>query len=267
MSNRDKLTKVNINGTGTTESGKLVQTKFFRTLARDLDDYSDISFTKDEAVRINNHLSKLSTGSTAIVPLICGGKEVCPFSDRCLFADMDKLPIGRQCLIETNLLKHYTLGYMEDYEVDPDNFTELSYCAELAEIEIYLQRLNYNLAKPANAELVVDQPMGTDRDGNPILQKQISPFMEMKEKFLARKRTIVKLMVGDRQERYRREAALKQKEDKDASSQQAKMRNKIELLSRKLDELQSGEQKALPSKTEPNVLTPDALLASEDIPD
>lgn len=258
----DKLQKVYLNGTGITESGKEVQTKFFKTLARDLDDYSDISFTKDEAIRINNHISKLSTGSTAIVPLICPGEEQCPFSSSCPFAQMKKTPTLRQCLVEVNLLKQYILEYMEDYQVDPDNFTELSYCNELAEIEIYLWRLNNNLAKPANAELVVEQPMGTDRDGNPILQKQVSPFFDMKEKLLARKSKIIKLMVGDRQERYKKEAALKQKEDSDTSSQQADMRRKIDVLVRKLDEL-SG-MKALPERKDNRVLTPDALIMADE---
>jgi hypothetical protein len=258
----DKLVRVNIDGTGVTAGGDLVRTKFFKTLARDLDDYSDISFTKEEAVRINNHLSKLSTGSTAMVPLMCGGREICPFASRCPLVEMEKVPIGRQCILEVNMLKQYILEYMEDYNVDPDNFTELGFCTQLAEIEIYLHRLNINLAKPSNASLVVDQPMGTDRDGNPILQQQVSPFFDMKEKLEARKAKIIKLMVGDRQERYKREAALKQKEETDSSSKQAAMRAQVEALTRKLEGL---EVKQLPPGSKSKVLTPDALMFSDDI--
>lgn len=255
----DKIVKVQLDGTGITAGGDKVKTKFFKLLAKDLDDYSDISFTREEAVRINNHISKLSTGSTAMVPLICPGDEHCPFSERCPFADIGKMPLGRACLLENNMLKQYILEYMTDYQVDPENFTEVSYCKDLAEIEIYLYRLNVNLAKPANAELVTDQPMGTDRGGNPILQKQISPFIDLKEKLLARKSRIIKLMVGDRQERYKREAALKKKEEDDVSSTQAKLREKIEELQRKLEGVNIVETKRIPS----NVLTPNDLMASE----
>lgn len=250
---KDKLVTVRLDGTGITKGGKEVRTKFFKILAQDLDDYSDISFTKNEAIRINNHLSKLSTGSTAMVPLICGG-SICPFAERCIFVEMGKPPIARACLLEVNMLKQYILEYMDDYEVDPDNFTELSYCNELAEIEVYLWRLNNNLAKPANAELVVDQPIGTDREGNPILQKHVSPFFDMKEKLLLRKSKIIKLMVGDRQERYKREAALKQKDSADTSSKQAEMRRRLEELTRKFDEI----------STESRALTPDALIMSDE---
>ena len=256
----DKLIKVKLDGTGITEGGKEVKTKFFKLLAKDLDDYSDISFTREEAVRINNHISKLSTGSTAMVPLVCPGSEGCPFSERCVLVEIGKTPAGKSCLLELNMIKQYILEYMTDYNVDPDNFTEVSYCRDLAEIEIYLWRLNVNLAKPVNAELVVDQPMGTDRGGNPILQKQVSPFMDLKEKLLARKSRIIKLMVGDRQERYKKEAALKTKEENDTSSTQAKLREKIEELQRKLEGVNIVETNRIPS----NVLTPNDLMVSDE---
>jgi hypothetical protein len=256
----DKLVRVNLDGTGVTASGEEVKTKFFKLLAKDLDDYSDISFTREEAIRINNHISKLSTGSTAMVPLICMGREDCPFSGRCPLAEIEKCPVGRACLLELNMIKQYILEYMTDYQVDPDNFTEVSYCRDLAEIEIYLWRLNVNLAKPANAELIVNQPMGTDRNGNPILQKQVSPFMDLKEKLLARKSRIIKLMVGDRQERYKKEAALKKKEEDDVSSTQAKLREKIEELQRKLEGVSIVETSRIPTST----LTPNDLIASDE---
>jgi hypothetical protein len=128
---KDKLSKIYINGTGLTESGKEISTKFFKTLAKDLDDYSNISFTREEAIKVNNHLSKLQTGSTAVVPLICGGREICPFADRCVFAQMDKCPTGLQCLLEVGMIKNWVFQYMKEYEVDPENFTEVGFCNEL----------------------------------------------------------------------------------------------------------------------------------------
>jgi hypothetical protein len=195
----DSLVTIKIDGTGITKGGEEVRTKFFRTLAYDLDNYSDISFTPEEALKINNHIAKLQTGSTAIVPLICSPK--CPFKERCPFYLMGKPPYLRSCLLETNMIKHWIIQYMTEYDVDPENFTEVGYCNELAEIEIYLWRLNNNLAKPENAELVIDQAVAVDRQGNTILQKMLSPFMEQKEKLQNRRSRIVKLMVGDRQER------------------------------------------------------------------
>jgi hypothetical protein len=270
----DKLATIKLDGTGITGSGEEKKTKFFKTLAKDIDNYDDISFTPDEAIAINNHISKLQTGSTAIVPLICAGlpsgdpndpnyNKGCPFSDRCVFCEMGKPPLLRACLLETNMLKYWVLQFMQEYEVDPENMTEVLYCNELSEIEIYLWRLNNNLAKPTNAELVVDQPIGTDRDGNPILQKQLSPFMEAKEKLLNRKSKIIKLMVGDRESRYKKEAALKKREDGDASTQQAELRRKIDDLNRRISKMSTIEEDGKISEPE-TILTPDALLSSFD---
>jgi len=158
---------------------------------------------------------------------------------------------------------------MEEYNVDPENFTEVSYCSQLAEIEVYLWRINNNLAKPENAALIVDQPVGVDSEGNPIMQQQLSPLMDLKEKLQNRMSRIVKLMVGDRQEKYKKEAALKKTDDKDPSSKQAEMRRRIEELKRRFDQVEGGEEKKLlpapgGEDEKPSILTPDALINAEE---
>ena len=261
----DKLVRVRADGTGITESGKERKTKFFEILSWDIDDYSDLgSFTPEEARRIHNHISKLQTGATAMVPLYCGG-DLCPFKTKCPFWQMGKAPVQRQCLLEVSMLKHWIYQYMEEYDVDPENFTELGYCNELAEIEIYLWRINNNLAKPENAELVVEQAVGVDKSGVAIMQQQVSPFMEMKEKLQNRRSRIIKLMVGDRQEKYKKESALKMRGDKDPSTRQSEIKRKIEELRRKVEGLGSREDiKRLSPAPEKKILTPEDLINSPD---
>ena len=108
-----------------------------------------------------------------------------------------------------------------------------------------------NLAKPEHAELVTDQVVGVAQ-GVPVVQKQLSPFMDQKERLQNRRSKDIKLMVGDRQERYKKEPALKVKIDQDPSSQMAEMRGKLEGLQRSLT-LESGESKE-------NALTPQDLI-------
>jgi N12 class adenine-specific DNA methylase len=67
-------------------------------------------------------------------------------------------------------------------------------------------------------------------------------------------------MVGDRQERYKKEAALKKKEEDDVSSTQAKLREKIEELQRKLEGVSIVETSRIPAST----LTPNDLIASDE---
>lgn len=248
--NRERKEMVTLGGTARTLSGKLTKSNYFRFLQLDLDSYEDIELDEKQARKVHTHLQKLSTGSTAMIPLYCAGPQ-CPFADRCPLIEIGKAPVGKQCIIETQLIKEWTLRYFEEYDIDPNNFTEIGYINELAEIEILLTRLNMNLAKPEHAELVTDQVVGVAQ-GVPVVQKQLSPFMDQKERLQNRRSKVIKLMVGDRQERYKKEAALKVKIDQDPSSQMAEMRGKLEGLQRSLT-LESG-------KSEENTLTPQDLI-------
>lgn len=142
-------------------------------------------------------------------------------------------------------MKEWTIRYIEEYDVDPNSMTEIGYANELAEIEILLMRLNMNIAKVENAELVIDQTIAISQDGTPIVRKEISPFMEMKERLQNRRSKVIKLMVGDRQEQYKKEAALKVKLDKDPSSRMSDMRSKLESLTRQLDTMSSAASSAI----------------------
>ena len=125
-------------------------------------------------------------------------------------------------------------------------------------------RINMNLAKAENATGIIDQVMGVDREGDPIIQKQISPFLEMKERIGNRRSKIIKLMVGDRQEKYKKEAALKIRIDSDPSNQMSALRGKLESLKRELDNV----SKEIPPQGEAkspklNILSPEDLIADD----
>lgn len=264
--NREKKSLVSLGGVAETESGKLTKSNYFRFLGHNLDDYSNIQMTQEEAHSIHAHLSKLSTGSTAMVPLYCAGPR-CPFKDRCPLYKINKHPLGKQCLIENQLLKEFTVRYFEEFDIDPQNWTEVGYVNELAEIDIYLYRLKTLLARPENAELVIEQVVSiSPGDQTPIIQKQLSPYMEQMDKLNARKSRIIKLMVGDRQEKYKKEAALKMKLDVDPSSRQAAIKAKLDGLQRALNALPeptTEDNDAQPAKKE-GALSPQDVIDSED---
>lgn len=235
--NRERKEMVRFDGMARTKSGKLTKTNFFNFLKHDLDDYSHLEFSPEEAARIHHHLLKLSTGSTAMTPLFCGG-QVCPFKDSCIWMQMGKPPLGKRCLTEIELMKQWTEDIIDEFDIDPQNFTELAYANEIVEIMILDRRLNMNISRVENAQLIVDQDVGVDKEGDPITQKIISPFMELKERLAGRRSKIIKLMVGDRQEKYKKEAALKVKLDSDPSGKMASMRTQLETLSRQLDTME-----------------------------
>ena len=249
---------------------KITREDFIRHLTHNLDDYDKVAVSPEEVKTIHRHIQKLSTGSAAMTPMFCGG-EKCPFKTRCPLFAIGKHPLNKQCLLENQLMKEWILRYFDEYNVDPNNFTEVAYVNELAEIEILLMRLNMNLAKPENSSLTMDQMVGMSPDGSmPIIQTIISPLMEMKEKLQNRRSRVIKLMVGDRQEKYKKEAALKIKLEKDPSSRQANMRSKLEALSRELDRYQKNMRDTHEAAGTPSpigkVLTPEDIIDSEVIP-
>jgi hypothetical protein len=274
--NRPKKALISLGGTAITEEGKLTRSNYFRFLGHDLDKYDEIWMTPKQARKLHNHLTKLSTGSTAMTPMHCAG-ALCPVADRCPLVQMKhaeneeerghpthgKAPVGKQCIIEVQLIKEWIVRYFEEFDIDPNNFTEVGYVNELADLMVMEMRINMNLAKVENSALVVENTIGVDRDGDPILQKAISPYIEMKDRIANRRSKIIKLMVGDRQEKYKREAALKVKTDADTSQQMSNMRSQLDGLKRLMDNMSKGATEA-GEKIVSGALSPDDLIASDD---
>lgn len=200
-----------------------------------VDDYDSLTLDEDQQRILEKSLRKMATGAAAFSPMTCHGAQ-CPFAWHCPLVAMNghpqhgKAPVNQPCLLEVTLLRDTLVNYLREYEVDPNNQTDLNLCNELAEIEILTWRLNLSLSLPDNATLIVEQEVGVDRQGNPISQQQVSPLFEQKTKLARRKTQIMKLMVGDRQEKYKKEAALKQRNEDDASTQMANIKKRLQSL-------------------------------------
>lgn len=222
-------------------------------------DYSAIIFTPEEMNKLRCKLTNISTGSAAAIPLKCDPNR-CPFRENCVLVEIGKPPSGLPCLIEINLLREWRRQYIVEYDIDPDSKTELDLVNELAEIELLLWRVNNNLSKPENAELVQEDIVGADREGNPLIKRSVSTFLELKERLSNKRNKIIKLMVGDRQEKYKREAALKVREEKDPSSNSAD-------LSRQLKNILQAAQQVNTTIQQSSTPRATTILTAEDIID
>lgn len=232
----ESLSIVTIKGLAITDEGEVVKhNKYFHILSNTLDDYSDVQMTPEEARRFQRQMGLLATGSSATVPVLCQG-DLCPWAERCPLWQIGKAPVGRQCLIELNIIKNAQFRYLNEYDVDPENYTEWTMVNQLSEIEVMLFRINQNMAKdPKLASGIADQTVGFDNQGNAITRQEVSSFIELQDRLYNRKIKLTKMLVGDRQEKYKREAALKKREDGDPSSHMANLRERMESLQRELD--------------------------------
>lgn len=203
------------------------QDNLLRLLELPQDDYRDVlMLTPEEEMTVRKTLQRLGVGSSAALPLDCAG-DACPFHEKCPFWQIGKAPEGKPCLVEINLMNEWTRLYIQEYDVNPQNFTQVCMVRELVEIEIKLWRLNNNLSKPENAEMVQDTVVGVDKQGNVLTRKEVSAYFEAQDRLVQRRSRLHKLMVGDPQEKYKREAALKKSFAKDPSQNAAELRQQI----------------------------------------
>jgi uncharacterized membrane protein YkoI len=140
---------------------------------------------------------------------------------------------------------------------------------ELAETELMLWRLNNNLAKPENAELVQETVVGVDKQGNTLTRKEISSFLEAKERLQNKKQKIIRLMVGDREGKWKRDAALKKTAEDDISISSAKLRSQMERLltqAKTIDiQLKEAEGKVIDATIEEEEVETHQPLTPEDL--
>jgi len=217
------------------------------------DDHEDEEYTVEQQERIKRKLANYRTGATAAIPLICS-TDKCIFRHRCAFYEEGKALEGKVCLVEVNLINGWRTQYIEEYQINPSSFTELSMISELVEIELLLYRINSNLAQPKYASMLVSQTVGISGDGTPITRQELSPLFEARDRLNTRKSRLIKLMVGDRQEKYKEQAALKKIDNEDPSIQTAELRKQIEIMIDRGKKLQSRISKL------------DAIEASTDTP-
>lgn len=203
----------------------------YRQFLESPEDYSDLSFSPAEAEFIRRKISHLSTGAFAAIPLICTGDR-CPFRNNCPFFAIGKFPTGKACLVEQNLLKEWTLSFIYEYDVHPESLTDRIAVQELAETELLLYRINSNLAKLQYGELVAESVSSVTPRGDVIYEEKVVPLMDLKLRLSARRDRVIKSLVGDREGKYKKKAALKQQDTDDASSRGATLRHQLEKLQR-----------------------------------
>lgn len=215
--------------------GERIKSKMFSFLKLDPDEYGDIVLSKEDALTVHRRLIGVKWGGAAAkVPLMCGGEEICPFTDQCPFIEIKRkqgrnvVPVGRQCPIERELIAYWVSKYMDEFEVDESNQSEISLITELAELDIYDYRASLLLSEAGNANMMQEIVVGVNADGNPIYNEDIHKAFELKERVKRRKHIILESLVGTRKEKYRRDAALKKRSEDDPSTTAADLKKKLD---------------------------------------
>jgi len=244
--NRAKKEEIRLDGTAITVKGELTKTDYFKFLEVPLDDYSDLTFTPEQVARLRSHIMNMKTGLQAMAPMFCGGPMKCPVIFRCPFRQQNELkreqmspknfPIGRQCIIEREFLIHKRREYFIEYDVDPNSPTEIGLVNKLAELDMYEYRATLLLAHGDDGtggdgqDLLKKQVTGVTPQGHELQRTELHPAWELKEKIQRQRMEILAALVGTRREQWKRQAATKQIDNKDSSSEQSALTGKLQKL-------------------------------------
>ncbi len=192
---------IGLNGISVASNGEISKVKYFEMLKVDESKYSDIRFTPEEAKKVSMSLRHMSTGINAAVPMTCSGHQ-CPFASTCPYVEVDKIPLGRPCLVESQLVQHWTEQFVEEFDVDVRNYTELHLVSELAEFNIYEKRITQYLAEK-HQDLMQSVVTTVDHAGEVIENQEVSRAWELKERIKRGRMKVLEALMATRKEKVK----------------------------------------------------------------
>ena len=192
---------ITLTGIMISQDGVISKSRYFDSIAVDAEKYHDVVFTPEEAQRISSSLRRMSTGVNASIPMICRGAD-CTFSGSCPYMAINRAPIGRPCLVEAQLVEYWTKQFIEEFDVDPSNITELHLVSELAEFNIYEKRVTEYLAIK-HPTLLQDITVGFSAEGEPLTNTEISRAFDLKERIKRNRMKVLESLMATRKERVK----------------------------------------------------------------
>ena len=232
---------VTLSGLALTKDGEVTTRNYFSFLRDYVNPNNDLLLKKEDALKLQKYMIGLSTGTSAMAPLLCAG-ERCPYSDTCPFMDekndLDP-PLGRKCPIENEIMINKKIAYIKEYDVEMSSVTDMALVDELVRLDIMEMRVTAQLAKERDNTTVSDEVIGADSEGNIITSRQVSPYLASLEKISNMKYRVLRRMVADRESKWKRAAALKQKEGNTTADNWASLREQVEHIRQAVDQKMS----------------------------
>jgi hypothetical protein len=217
-----------------TVSKDLVQRDYFQgDYTQDIDHYvkdSEIVLTEEDKKVITTGMRRKATGLMAAVPLKCVGDK-CPFKHECPFYKIGKAPVGHPCPVEGMVMDLYTKRYLDEYGVVTDTFSETTTMTMLAATHVMEMRAWRVLGEEENQSGIIENVVGFNENEEPIVQRQEHPAFNIIERAWRWRDKLLVSLVGTRREKYKREAALKEKAgDNSLSKRAADLKAKIDQM-------------------------------------
>jgi hypothetical protein len=190
--------------------------------------------TEEEKKMVTVGMKRLSTGLRASMPITCYG-EKCPFKRQCPLYKIGKAPVGKDCPIESMLLDLYTKRYIDEFDVTSDLMSEVTTMTMLAATHVLEMRAFMLLGRENEEDEgeptgLIRNVVGYDDDEKPIVQLQEHPAYNQLERAWRWRKNLLESLVGTRKEKYKRDAAMQDRQGDSVSQSAANLKSTIDKL-------------------------------------
>jgi hypothetical protein len=122
--------------------------------------------------------------------------EKCIFASTCPLMKENLAPKNKPCPIEMSMVAQFTAEYLEQLDVNPNNLVEVSMVRDLVDQEVQYLRKTKLLAKE---HFIQENIIGIDRDGQPILKKELHLAVELEDKLHKRRKDLRNQLLATRE--------------------------------------------------------------------
>jgi len=138
---------------------------------------------------------KTKSSMFSSIPMNCEATR-CIFASTCPLLKENLAPRGKPCPIEMSFVAQFTTEYMEQLDVHPDNLVEVSMIRDLVDQEVQYIRKTKLLAKE---HFVQENIIGVDKDGSPIIKKELHMAVELEDRLHKRRKDLRNQLLATRE--------------------------------------------------------------------
>ncbi len=138
---------------------------------------SDMVLNDEEKVILTKGIQRKLTGLAANMPITCYGDR-CPFKSSCPLFQMNKAPENQNCPMEAMILDLYTKRYLDEFDVEAEDFSEVTTMTMLAATHIMEMRGVMAIGRDdenGSPDGIIKNVVGFTPDEDPITQYQEHP--------------------------------------------------------------------------------------------
>jgi hypothetical protein len=231
-----KAALLKLDGTQVDKLGVVTETDFFSFLQLPAEHYAnlEIEMTPEQALKFRNHIIRMKVGTSAIIPMVCGGPR-CPVK-LCPFHETKTWPLASQCPLEATLITTWMKNYIDDLEIDIQSRTEMVLINKLVECDIIDYRANIALSTDEDAWKLLKVDI-TDTGKATIENTNAHPILEIKERTQSTRQKVLESLIATRKERAKKIALAGAKSEGEHGQHWADLKSALKIISR----IQSGE--------------------------